>query len=69
MLVDICQSTNSDGTCASDVKDGVDYHNKTQIVQTYYDDFKCCPSGENFGTDYAILYEDPTADDDLNMDQ
>ena len=51
-------------------KDGTDYHNQVQIVQTYYDTFSLASLNirENRGTDYAILYEDPTADNDLNID-
>ena len=63
MLVDMCQDS-AGATCTSYVKDGIDGHNQTQIVQTYYDDFSLTGFNvrENRGTDYAIVYEDPAVD-------
>src|SRR3990172_2417607 len=57
-------------TCKSYVKDGVDYHNQIQTVFTYYDDFKLTALNvrEDHGADFAIAYEDPSVDSDLNND-
>ncbi len=70
MLVDVCQQY-AGSNCTSYVgDDGRDYHNQTQIVQTYYDDWSLTSLNvrENRGTDYAIVYEDPAVDPNLNLD-
>ncbi len=64
MLVDSCQSS-TDGVCNT-----YSAHNQLQVVQTYYDDWQLTGLNvrENRGTDYAIVYEDPSVDQDLNLD-
>lgn len=70
MLTDVCQVAEG-GICKSYVDSGnVDHHNQVQIVQTYYDNFKLAAMNvrENRGTAYALAYEDPAVDDNLNLD-
>ncbi len=69
MLVDVCQRSTG-AACDSYVDGSVDGHNQVQVVQTYYDDFKLTGFNvrENRGTDYAIVYEDPAVDTNLNLD-
>ncbi len=71
MLVDQCQDTEN-GSCVSyiDPVTKKDMHNQLQIVQTYYDSFTVTGVNvrEDHGDNYAIAYEDPKVDDDLNND-
>ncbi len=57
MLVDVCAEYDG-GLCVS-----YDTHNAIQPVHTYYDDWKLTALNvrEDRGTDFAVVYEDPTA--------
>ncbi len=69
MLVDVCQQSTG-ANCDSYVNGGTDGHNQVQIVHTYYDDFTLTGFNvrENRGTEYGIVYEDPSVDTALNVD-
>ena len=57
MLVDVCAEYDG-GLCVS-----YETHNEVQPVQSYYDDWKLTALNvrEDRGTEFAIVYEDPTA--------
>jgi len=63
-LVDVCERY-EDGRCTS-----YEEKNEAEIVHTYDDEWKLTGLAvrEDHGTDFAIVYEDPDVDDDLDDD-
>ncbi|NUM44642.1 MAG: hypothetical protein HUU38_08030, partial [Anaerolineales bacterium] len=69
MLTDECKTSES-GTCTSYSENGVDGHNQIIVAATYPDSYTVTGLNvrENRGTEYAIVYEDPAVDTNLNLD-